>query len=291
MGFPFAFKLAAQSIAHEKWINLLSILTIAAGLLFSSLTLLAVYNIDSLTKKLPEKFSVMLYLNDNLSQQGIKAIITKAESHQSVEKAVFISKEKALKDLQTTFKNTEYIFHDIGENPLPDTIELKFAPSAVSPENVKKITQSLKGAPGINEIEYGERFLSSIHSIQLGVKTVGMIFVILMNAGLIFVCYSTVKILFYRKEHEIETYKLLGAKRNFIRAPFIIEGAVIGLIGGLICFIGAFALYYLIVLKLSMTLPLFKTIIFPVQMIYLLPVAGLFLGITGAFFAIGRIKY
>lgn len=291
MGFPFAFKLAAQSIAHEKWINLLSILTIAAGLLFSSLTLLAVYNIDSFTKKLPEKFSVMLYLSNNLSQQEINAIITKTKSYQGVEKTVFISKEKALRDLQSTFRNTEYIFHGIGENPLPDTIELKLAPDAVSPENVKKITQSLKGAPGINEIEYGEKFLSSIHSIQLGVKTIGMIFVFLMNAGLIFVCYSTVKILFYRKEHELETYKLLGAKKFFIRAPFIIEGAVIGLIGGLISFLGALALYYFIVLQLSMTVPLFKTIIFPVQMIYFLPVAGLFLGIAGAFIAIGRIKY
>jgi len=291
MGLPFAFKLAAQSIVHEKWINFLSILTIAAGLLFSSLTLLAVYNIDFLTKKLPEKFSVMIYLHDNLSQQGIKAIITKAQSHKNVEKAVFISKEQALKDLQASFKNTEYIFRGIGENPLPDTIELKLAPDAVSPENVRTITQSLKGTPGINEIEYGEQFLSSIYSIQLSVKTVGMIFVILMNAGLIFVCYSTVKILFYRKEHEIETYKLLGAKRNFIRAPFIIEGAVIGLIGGLISFIGALTLYYLVVLKLSMTLPLFRTIVFPVQMIYILPVAGLSLGIVGAFIAIGRIKY
>lgn len=122
-------------------------------------------------------------------------------------------------------------------------------------------------------------------------KTVGLLFVFLMSAGMLFVCYSTVKILFYRKEREIETYKLLGATRGFIRSPFLIEGAVIGLFGGIIGLIGIMALYSLVVLKLGLTFPLFKSIIFPIDISFYLPFAGLVLGITGAAIAIGRIRY
>ena len=60
MSLRYSFKLAAMSLFHEKWINLLSVLTLAAGLLITSITLLSVYNINIATNRLPEKFSVML---------------------------------------------------------------------------------------------------------------------------------------------------------------------------------------------------------------------------------------
>jgi len=144
---------------------------------------------------------------------------------------------------------------------------------------------------GVHEVEYGEKFLASLHALRKGVKTVGLLCIVLMSAGMLFVCYSTVKILFYRKEQEIETYKLLGATRGFIRSPFLIEGAVIGLFGGVLGLIGIMTLYYLVVLKLGLTFPIFKAIIFPIDMALLVPLAGLFLGVTGAAIAIGRIRY
>ena len=161
----------------------------------------------------------------------------------------------------------------------------------ISPETVKKLTASLKAIKGVSEIEYGEKFLTSIYSLSMGIKTVGAMLIIIMSAGTLFVCYSTVKILFYRKNREIETYKLLGASKGFIRAPFIIEGAVIGLSGGVLSLIGILILYYLVLLKVSLAFPIFKSFIFPINMLFALPVAGLLLGITGAVFAIGRIRY
>jgi len=58
--------------------------------------------------------------------------------------------------------------------------------------------------------------------------TIGLILTMVTISGIIFICYSTVKILFYRRKEEIETLKLLGATRAFIRTPFVIEGGVIG---------------------------------------------------------------
>lgn len=291
MALPYPFRLAFQSILHEKWVNLLSILTIAAGLLFTALTVLTIYNIDAATRSLPERFSIMLYLDDNVSPRERENIISSARNDAAIQMVRFISKDEALKELKTTLKDGGYILDGLGENPLPDSIEIKFRSEAVGPEVVKNLTARLVRLKGVHEIEYGEKFLSSIYSVRKGVKTVGLLFVVLMSAGMLFVCYSTVKILFYRKEREIETYKLLGATRGFIRSPFLIEGAVIGLFGGIVGLIGIMALYSLVVLKLGLTFPLFKSIIFPIDMSLSLPFAGLVLGITGAAIAIGRIRY
>jgi cell division transport system permease protein len=291
MALPYPFRLALQSILHEKWVNLLSILTIAAGLLFTALTVLTIYNIDAATRSLPERFSIMLYLDDNVSPRERDNIMSWARNDAAIQMVRFISKDDALKELKTTLKDGGYILDGLGENPLPDSIEIKFRSEAVGPEVVKNLTARLVRLKGVHEIEYGEKFLSSIYSVRKGVKTVGLIFVVLMSAGMLFVCYSTVKILFYRKEREIETYKLLGATRGFIRSPFLIEGAVIGLFGGIVGLIGIMALYSLVVLKLGLTFPLFKSIIFPIDMSLSLPFAGLVLGIMGAAIAIGRIRY
>lgn len=291
MSMSYSFRLAVQSMLHDRWINFLSVLTIAVGLLFTAITLLTVFNISLAIKDLPEKFSIMLYLKEDLSQQDIETLMKTAQKDPSVEKVKYITKEEAWKELKASLKNTDYVLEGVGENPLPDSLEIKLKSETISPETVKKLTASLKAIKGVSEIEYGEKFLSSIYSLSMGIKTIGAILIIIMSAGTLFVCYSTVKILFYRKNREIETYKLLGASRGFIRAPFIIEGAVIGLSGGVLSLIGIFILYYLVLLKVSLAFPIFKSFIFPLNMSYALPAAGLLLGITGAVLAIGRIRY
>jgi cell division transport system permease protein len=149
----------------------------------------------------------------------------------------------------------------------------------------------MKPFKGIQEMEYGEQFLSAVHSLRTGLRTVGTSILIIMSVGMLFVCYSTVKILFYRKEREIETYKLLGATKGFIRTPFLLEGAVIGFVGGGLSLAGILALYYVLVFRLSTTFPLLKLIVFPIELSFAMPLSGLLIGMAGAAIAIGRIRY
>ena len=291
MAIPYPFRLAVQSILREKWVNFVSVLTIAAGLLLTTVIILAVYNIDLATKKLPEKFSMMVYLKDGLSEEQRKGILYDIKEDDAVKSVTYIPKDKALNELKSTFKDIAYVIDGLEENPLFDSVEVKLQSEAVGPETAKELTAKFKKIKGIEEIEYGEKFLSSIHSLKVGIKNIGFLFVVIMSVGMVFVCYSTVKILFYRKNKEIETYKLLGATKGFIRSPFVIEGAVIGLCSGILSLAGILSLYYVIIYKLSFAIPLFKTIIFPINMSFFLPLIGLLIGMTGAFLAIGRLKY
>ncbi len=291
MASPYAFRLAVQSILHEKWINLLSVVTIAASLIIATFTALSVYNIDVITKRLPEKFSMMLYLKDNLSKEETENIINTLEKNVSVKMVKYIPKDEALKELKTVLKDATYVLEGLEENPLHDSIEVKLKREAAGPEAAKRLASEIMKIDGIAEIDYGEKFLSSIYSLRLGMRAIGIVFIIIMFGGVIFVCYSTVKILFYRKKEDIETYKLLGATKGFIREPFIIEGAVIGFCGGLLSLIVILSIYYIVFLRLTLSIPLIKSIIFPIAISPYLPLTGLLLGMVGAAIAIGRIRY
>ena len=288
---PYAFKLAIQSLLKEKWINLLSVMTIAAGLLIISISFLALYNIDIATKKLPEKFTMTVYLANTLQKDDLDSIMDSFRKKKAVLSVRYISKDEAMKELRASLKNSDYILEGLEENPLPDSLEIRLKRNEVGPETAQQLAKESLKIKGITEVDYGEKFLSTISAITKGFKAIGVVFVIILSTGIIFVCYSTVKILFYRRTEEIETFKLLGATKGFIRTPFLIEGTVIGTCGGLLSLAGCFFFYYTILLRLSLTMPIFKAILFPANLFLFLPVIGMLLGITGAAIALGRLRY
>ncbi len=291
MSLPYTVRLAVQSLFKEPWVNLLSILTIGIGLFIISLALLIVYNFDMATRKLPDKFSLNVYLDHNLSHERIRDIVRGFREKDSVYSVRHIPKQDALEELKNMLKDSPFVFEGLDDNPLPDSLEIKLKEKALGLETVRALANEALNIDGVNEVDYGEKFLSTIHNLKRGLRSFGAILIVILSAGIIFVCYSTVKILFYRRMDEIETYKLLGATKGFIRSPFLIEGILIGATGGILSLLGVNAFYYLSVLKLSLSIPLFSTIIFPARFFLWLPVIGMFLGISGAGVALGRMKY
>jgi len=288
---PYALKLAVQSLLREKWINLLSVMTIAAGLLIISISFFALYNIDIATKRLPEKFALIVYLDKNLQGDELDSVISAFRKKKAVLSVRYISKDEAMKELKSSLKNSDYILEGLDENPLPDSLEIKMKSNEVGAETVQQFSREALKIKGVAEVNYGEKFLSTLETVKKGVKTIGLFFALILSTGIIFVCYSTVKILFYRRSEEIETFKLLGATKGFIRTPFLIEGAVIGACGGLLSLVGCFSLYYAFLLRLSMSMPVFKAILFPADLFLPLPVLGMLLGLAGAVIALGRLRY
>jgi len=266
-------------------------LTIAMGLLVMTLVVLFIFNVDLFTKKLPEKFSVVAYMKEGIPEADLQNILAALKKNRSVEKVRYISKTEAFRELRSTMRDADYILEGLDENPLSASIEIRLKREAVAPESVISFVSDVKKMPGVDDVQYGEKFLTSIHSIKMGVQTVGFALTAIMTAGIIFICYSTVKILFYRRKEEIETLKLLGATRGFIRAPFLVEGGIIGIIGAGMSLATILVFYQGIFKKLTVAAPLFTAVVFPPEVIIFLPAAGLFLGVTGALIAIGRIRF
>ena len=291
MPTTYAFKLAMQSLRKDKWINLLSMLTIFAGLFIISISFFVFYNIEIATRNLPEKFSLVAYLDNNLSQEKIDQVISAVRTRRAVSSVKFIPRDEAFRELKSTLKNSQYVLEGLEDNPLPDSLEIKLRRDAMGTDSVKQLADETKKIKGISEVDYGEKFLTVLQNIKAGVKITGLVLAIILCTGIVFVCYSTVKILFYRRTDEIETFKLLGATKGFIRAPFIIEGAAIGITAGVTSLAAVFVLHHFLFLRLIISVPLFKTVLFPSGVFLFLPVIGMLLGIFGAAIALGRLRY
>lgn len=290
MALPYQIKSSIKSLYKEKWINLLSIFTVASSLLIVTLVAFVLYNVKIAADRLPERFSMIAYLKDNLSQEDEQKIINAIKNRGEVERVQYVSKEDALKDLKETMKEASYILEGLDENPLSASVEIKLKKDFVKLISVKDISEEIKKIPGIEEIYYGEKFAEAIYMLKTSFQNMSIIIFGAISAGVIFVIYSTVKILFYRRKEEIEIIKLLGATKGFIRMPFLIEGGIIGFLGGVLGVIGMLLFYFAITYRLSIFIPAVKVLAFPIGILVLLPAIGIALGILGSAIALGRLK-
>jgi cell division transport system permease protein len=288
---PYHLRSALAGLWKEKWIHFLSVVSIAVGLFIITLGFVTVYNLHHLAVKLPERFSITAYLNEDAGPDEMQALMNNLKANLNVQKAVFISRENALAELKKALKDSEYLLEGLDENPLPASIEIKLKKDFVKTENVKRFAGELKNMKGISEVQYGEEFLNSIQSVMSGARLVGIVFLGALLIGIIFVCYSTVKILFYRRADEVETLKLLGATRWFIRAPFLLEGSLIGLGGGLLAVLAGLLLFEVSLKGFAASMPVLRYFIVPQAAIYGLPLLGLAIGFAGALVALGRIRF
>ena len=286
----YPLRIAIKSILREKWINLLTAVTIGFALLILSITVFTLYNVELVAGRLPEKFTIMVYLKDDLPADEIDRARTFIEREKLVRSVLYISKEEAFREMKESLKGSRYILEGIEENPLSPAFEIRIRKELFSMQGVEALIDKLEKEPYVDEVDYGRGVLDFVQSFRTAMRMVGLFFTVLIFFAIVFVIYSTVKILFYRRNDEIETYKLLGATAGFIRAPFLIEGGVIGFLGGIFGIIESYAFYF-VLMHLGRDIALLKYLSFPLGVFGVLPVVGLMLGLFGTIVALGRIRF
>jgi len=286
----YSIKLAFKSLWYDKWINILSIITIATGLFILGVVLFSLYNIEKIARNMPERFTINVFLSNKASEGDVREVINLLQKDPVVKDYRYISKEEALKELRQSLKDAAYVLEGIDENPLFPTIVVRIKSDQFDKTRIVDLIRRIKMMKHIEDVVYADQLFESIEKIYKGFRVSGFGIIILFSISVIFVCYSTVKILFFRRNEEIEIYKLLGATKGFIRFPFIIEGSVLGFLGG--CFASS-GIYGLGMLLRSLNNPItfLSHINLPLLYITILPAVGLILGLAGSTIALGRLKY
>ncbi|MCC6346763.1 MAG: hypothetical protein IT388_06195, partial [Nitrospirales bacterium] len=155
MSYPF--RSAFQSLCREKWINILSVFTVASSLLIVTLTLFFLYNLELFSNRLPERFSMMVSMKDSLSDEEALQVLRTLQKRPEVAGAAYISKESALKELKQTLKDAPHVLDGLDENPLSSSVELKLKRDFVTAATAARISEEIRKLPGVESVYYGEK--------------------------------------------------------------------------------------------------------------------------------------
>ncbi|GBE04236.1 MAG TPA: ABC transporter permease [Nitrospirae bacterium] len=291
--FIYSVQTAYKSILRDKWINLLTILSISICLLIISAFVTITMNMDSLLNRWSKSFGLVVYLDDSLNSEAENTLKEFFQKDPDIIGVKYISKEDALEELRLVLGSNAEIIEGLKENPLPSSFELKLKSELLDSEFVKQKAAEITNMTGVEEVQYGEKWLSSLNTISRIMKLSATFLGTAIFIAIIFITYNTIKIFFYRRNDEIETLKLLGATRGFIRLPFLIEGLFIGIISGIIGSLALYGIQSFILIKGTEVLPAIRAMIitFPLEVYLSVPIAGAIMSFTGSLIAVGKIKY
>lgn len=289
----YSFKSALKSISHEKWLNFLTILSVSIGLTILSAFVLANSNMTTALQHWAKSFGVVVYLTEDISKEDENALIARFEQDNDIEEISYISRESALDEIKKTLGSNALILDIFEESPLPSSFELKLKSEFLEPARVQRKATEIKELSGVQDVQYGEKWLSSLNTVLKTMKAASIVFGTAIFIAVTFITYSTIKIFLHRRKEEIETLKLLGASRSFIRLPFLIEGFFIGTMGGAFSALAVLGIYSFTMYKITQFLPAIKlmTSSLPWMMYLIMPFAGAMMSLLGSFIAIGKIRY
>ena len=155
----------------------------------------------------------------------------------------FVPKEEALADLQRA-EGVREILATLGSNPLPDALVADLAPG--DPDAAQRLAAELRKLPNVAIVQFDALWLQRLDAaLRLGGMAVGVL-AALLGIGMVAVTFNTIRQQILTQQGEIEVSRLIGATDAFVRRPFLYQGAVTGLAGGLVALgIVAAALYAL----------------------------------------------
>ena len=223
----------------NKWFTLASVATISACLFLFSLFYAILTNFQHMVKTAEEGVSVTVFFDEGIGDERIAEIGEMIKKRAEVREVNYVSAE----DAWNTFKD-EYLgeYSDgFTENPLEDCANYEIYMNDVSMQPaLVKYLESIDGVRKINQSALTAQTLTGVNAI---IKYVSIGIIAILFAVSIFLISNTVTIGISVRKEEIQIMKYIGATDFFVRAPIVMEGMVIGLIGSLIPLAAVYLIY------------------------------------------------
>ena len=259
--------------------------TVACLIIMGSFCLI-LYNTSAMVKELEQENEMLVYIDESYSEAKAKSVGSQINLITNVRSATFVSRDQALDDFVETLNDPD-AFAGLDPDTLRDRYVVTVEDNSLLKQTYDKLTQIEGVAEVIAHFEIAEGF----QTVQNVLNIASLVIVTVLFVVSLFIISNTVKLAMYSRSEEIAIMKMVGATNRFIRLPFVVEGLVLGLVGGLVAFLLQFGLYSLIVGKIMSTMAAgiitvlpFSSVALPLLLVFL--GVGVLVGVFGGLTAI-----
>ena len=293
--FFYSIKQGIKNIWRNKMFSLASMATMAACIFLFGLFFAIVTNFQSMVKDAEEGVAVTVLFDDDITPQHIAEIGDRIKERPEVSAYNFKSAEDAWAEFsQIYFEGNEELAEGFGDdNPLQKSESYEIYLNDVSMQDT--LVAYLENLDGVREVRRSEIVANTLSDFNrlIGYVSAGIILILLCVA--VFLISNTVTVGIAVRKEEIGIMKLIGATDYFVRAPFVVEGILIGLIGSAIPLVLLYGMYSRLIVyimeKFNFLSSLMKFL--PVHTVFrtLTPIAlllGVGIGFLGSFMTIRK---
>lgn len=274
-----ALREALAAFRRAPLLSALGVITIAFSLFAFGLFALVAVNIRSALRTLEDRVEIRAFVADGTSVEAVAAAMGDIGSFPEVTQVVYVSPEQALARARRELGE----FSDVFESGfLPASMDIKLRPGYRDPQTVKAVAARVRSYEFVDDVRFGQEWVQKLHELRTIATIAGTGLGIAFAAVAVIIIGATIRTAVLARSREIWIMRLVGATDMFVRLPFLIEGALKGILGGLL----ALGLTWLAQRAIAQSF--IRVEFFDEQLALLGVTAGALIGFMGSLFSVGR---
>ena len=240
----YLIKEGFKGIFKHGFMSFASITIIMACLIIMGVFTLLGLNINRVIADLEAQNEIVAFINEDYTNEQAKAVADRLLKVENVASVEFVSRGEAMTDFKQDYD--QGLFDEIDESVFRDRYVVHVEDIELTEATQKKL-MNVEGVAKVNaHLKYAEGFIKVRNIVNL----VSAVLVSILAIISVFIMSNTIKLATYTRREEIAIMKMVGATNMFIRLPFIIEGLLLGILGGGLAFGSVWGLYELTCSKL-----------------------------------------
>ena len=198
----------------------------------------------------------------------------------------YVSEDDALQRAKQELVEFQKAYQDLEVNPLPPSLEITLKPESRDAQHAGQVAERLQGYDFVEDVRYGRDWVQRLDTLRNLAGLVGLAIGLAFALVSVVIIGVTIRLTILQRAREISIMRLVGATNNFIRGPFLLEGALKGLLGGFLSLALCYAGYLLF--RDTTGGPFAGLIFFRPEHMLVILVFGVFLGLGGSLVSVGR---
>ncbi len=279
------FREALLSFRRAPLLSVLSVTTIAFSLFTVGLFGLVAINLREALRGIEERVEIVAFVLRGTPPETITLASEDVASFPEVLSVTYVTEDEALDRARRELVEFRDAYRDLQTNPLPASLEIRLKDGFRDAAHAEAVASRILGFTFVEDVRYGRDWVEQLDDLRNLAGILGLVIGGVFAAVAIVIIGVTIRLTLLQRAREIHIMRLVGATNWFIRGPFLLEGALKGLLGGLLALVLCYGGYTVF----RGNTPALAGLVFfqPIHMLVIL-VFGVLLGLLGSLISVGR---
>ncbi len=229
-----ALREALRAFQRTPMLSLLSVTTIAFSLFAFGLYGLVALNLRNALQQVEDRVEVRGFVAAGTAPEAVSAAVGDVAIFPEVGDVRLVTETQALERARRELRE----FADVFEpGILPASIEVRMKPGFRDPQTVRTVARRLEAYDFIDDVRFGEEWVENLYRLRTIASAAGIALGLTFAFVAMIIIGSTIRMAVLARSREIAIMRLVGATDGFIRLPFLIEGFLKGLLGGVLALV------------------------------------------------------
>jgi cell division transport system permease protein len=286
MRLPAPLREALRTFRRTPLLSALSVASIGFSLFTIGLFALVALNFRHSLRTLAERVEVVAFVLRGTPAETITAASQDVQAFPEVQEVRYVSEEEALARARIELVEFKEAYRDLEANPLPASLEVRLKPEFRDAAHAQLVAERLRAFPFVDDVRFGRDWVQRLDRLRNLAAVVGLVIGLAFAIVAIVIIGVTIRITVLQRATEISIMRLVGATNRYIREPFLLEGAIKGILGGLLAGVMCWLLFVIFrrnAAEVGSGLVFFGTPELGIGLLF-----GTLIGLLGSLLSVGR---